>query len=378
MLDITHELYVYALYILLISAASTCVFVIFNLRSPTQKKRSIKLYQLYFILGLLGWLVLAIKDLSLVDFSLSLSATSYIITSYVLFLAIIPSARNLKIGGFVAVLHMLFLAASWLATDDINLVLTISVYILLAYSAIFLAATHSAIQTSNLGTGIIAFATLLVALAAPIQIQKIVFDSDVNLAYSIVLITSNVGFVLVGIGFLTSLLIDENKLLSLQALKDPLTGLLNRRGLDYECRAVVAASKRNQSDISVIALDIDYFKSINDRYGHDGGDKVLVELANIISSCPRDSDICCRLGGEEFVIVLPDTSAENSMMIAERIRRLIEDTEIVSGTENIKLTSSFGVASENSDIDIDRLLKAADKALYQAKSEGRNCVKQAV
>lgn len=124
-------------------------------------------------------------------------------------------------------------------------------------------------------------------------------------------------------------------------------------------------------------IDIDFFKKINDEFGHSGGDLALQGISDILSKYPRDSDVRCRLGDEEFIFVLPETELTDALNIAERIRQLIEETKIACGENNIKLTASFGIATGKTDINIDSLLKDAEKALYKAKTEGRNCVRQA-
>ena len=377
MLDITLELYAYALYILLTGAAGTCILVIYSLRGSDLPVNSIKLFQFYFVVGIFGWITLAIIDLTDQNISLSLAASSYIVASFILFIAVVECARNWTVTYLIAFANLMAIFFCWIVVNDEQLMMTISIYSLLTYPVIFFVSLKRAIKLGNIGNAIIAFAAFIVIAAAPLQILKLVFFSDVNSAYSFVMIASAVGFVLVGIGFLTSILINEHKLLTTMALRDPLTSLLNRRGLDYELRVVLAAAKRNQSCISVIVIDIDFFKNINDTYGHDGGDAVLQKIAKILLDSLRESDVCCRLGGEEFVLVLPDTHIKPAADIAERIRETIENASINWNEKVISLTSSFGVSSDCENIDIDRSIKDADKALYLAKAEGRNCVRQA-
>lgn len=155
--------------------------------------------------------------------------------------------------------------------------------------------------------------------------------------------------------------------LSDEALTDPLTGLLNRRGFNEQSSRI-----ENGKIQSVIAVDIDYFKTINDRYGHETGDRVLVEVANLLRLTCRESDIISRFGGEEFILLLPDTALPDAMVIAERIRQIIAETNFPEGSH---LTISAGVASlQECGDDQEQLLRDADLALYQAKLQGRNRV----
>ena len=158
------------------------------------------------------------------------------------------------------------------------------------------------------------------------------------------------------------------------ALYDSLTGLYNRRGMDLSLNHIVPAAHRAENCISAINMDIDFFKKINDAYGHDAGDYVLKKFAEALLNNVRPNDVCCRLGGEEFVIVLPEAKQDYAVMVAERIRQEIEALELMYEDTSITLTSSFGVATHYKNIDIDYLLKDADKALYAAKAGGRNQV----
>lgn len=151
------------------------------------------------------------------------------------------------------------------------------------------------------------------------------------------------------------------------AVKDPLTGVNNRLGFSNKIQ-----DYKQGIGASVIAIDVDFFKKINDSFGHGVGDEVLVSLAHVIKSCCRSEDIVCRFGGEEFVVFLPNTSVVTAEFVAERIRSVVESTVFPN---NLRVTVSAGVATQGDPFGgIDFLLKNADDALYQAKGEGRNKV----
>jgi two-component system cell cycle response regulator len=169
----------------------------------------------------------------------------------------------------------------------------------------------------------------------------------------------------------------HNMQLSLEmAITDQLTGLHNRR---YMARHLDTLMK-NASDakpISFLIMDIDYFKAVNDTYGHDVGDEVLRDFASRIGANVRGIDLACRYGGEEFVVVMPDTDAGFAYTVAERLRQSIELTPfpISRAPHKINVTASIGIASSNGNgDDSDKLLHRADQALYRAKREGRNRV----
>jgi diguanylate cyclase len=156
---------------------------------------------------------------------------------------------------------------------------------------------------------------------------------------------------------------------------DGLTGLFNRRYWEEQFNQEYKRSKRNDMPASVVMLDIDHFKKVNDTFGHPGGDQVIKALAKIIKKSIRETDLAGRYGGEEFSIILPDTVASNARMVAERIRRLSEAFILNYEGQEIKFTVSLGIAEFNSSFkDHMAWLDKADQALYKAKEGGRNKV----
>jgi len=138
-------------------------------------------------------------------------------------------------------------------------------------------------------------------------------------------------------------------------------------------RTEIERSERYGYDLSVIIADIDDFKQINDHFGHKMGDDVLKKVSMILKSSVRKVDYVGRFGGEEFLIVSPQTKLENAITLAERIRRIVEGIKIEG--LNKSLTLSFGVSSFKKNEDLDKLVNEADEALYRAKRAGKNCVK---
>ncbi|TPP10737.1 PleD family two-component system response regulator [Rhizobium glycinendophyticum] len=161
------------------------------------------------------------------------------------------------------------------------------------------------------------------------------------------------------------------------AVTDGLTGLHNRRYLDTQLRTLFARAKVRGKPLTICITDIDRFKLVNDAYGHDAGDEVLKEFSGRIRSTVRGADLACRYGGEEFVVVMPDTTAEVAASVAERLRLMIEARpfQLRSGETPLTLTASMGIATLVPGIDTpEQLLKQADRALYEAKNSGRNRV----
>lgn len=161
------------------------------------------------------------------------------------------------------------------------------------------------------------------------------------------------------------------------AVTDALTGLHNRRYMAGQLDPLVAHANRGGAPAAVLVLDIDHFKRINDTFGHDAGDEVLTEFAVRLATNVRAVDLPCRFGGEEFVVVMPDTRVADASAIADRIRAQVAGTafSVMGGRESLSVTISIGVAATTGDHDsTDALLKRADEALYEAKQSGRNRV----
>lgn len=159
------------------------------------------------------------------------------------------------------------------------------------------------------------------------------------------------------------------------SLTDPLTRLFNRRHFDAEFEREFKRAKRYNNPLSVAIIDIDFFKRINDTYGHLCGDFVLKEIAYIITDNFRQTDEIFRFGGEEFVVILTETSSETACVPLERLRKRIESKSFKYNGEDLHITVSIGVSSDTSSTCSDMLDKA-DKALYEAKNSGRNTVRQ--
>ncbi|MGA2493046.1 MAG: PleD family two-component system response regulator [Roseiarcus sp.] len=160
------------------------------------------------------------------------------------------------------------------------------------------------------------------------------------------------------------------------ALYDPLTGLNNRRFLENHLATMLDNARVRRTPLTLMILDIDHFKQVNDTYGHDCGDEVLKSFADRLRGIIRGGDLLCRLGGEEFVIVMPNVEVSAAARIAERARQAIgqEPFVIDAGGRAIPVTTSIGVAERGPDDDTSTLYRRADRALYRAKSEGRNRV----
>jgi diguanylate cyclase (GGDEF)-like protein len=177
-------------------------------------------------------------------------------------------------------------------------------------------------------------------------------------------------------GIIFGVLLAHIKLLSRRlqemAYTDSLTHVYNRLHLTHFLEAEIERVKRYKGTFSIILFDLDYFKKVNDEYGHLTGDRILQQLTKLVSRANRDADILARYGGEEFIILASATDLKGALKHAERLRRDIENYQF--GLSR-KITASFGVAEFNpEEDDINSLIRRADIALYNAKGQGRNCV----
>ena len=165
------------------------------------------------------------------------------------------------------------------------------------------------------------------------------------------------------------------KNLQQEANHDYLTHLLNRRSFNVLAQQSVAISKRYSSDLSIVSFDIDHFKSINEQYGQELGDKVIRNVADIIQDNCRDSDSVFRFDGEAFLILLPQTSVSEAIKLADKIRNKIASTPTFSDKLIVEMTASGGITQwQKQEINIESALNRADKALFQAKEQGRDRV----
>ena len=165
------------------------------------------------------------------------------------------------------------------------------------------------------------------------------------------------------------------QVLQVQSIKDPLTGLYNRRFMEETLKRELSKATRDAVDLSLIMLDLDNFKKLNDIHGHSAGDAVLRSTASLIMKSIRATDVACRFGGEELIIILPDCSIEDALLRAESIRDSLESMSPTDGVQTFSVTASFGVASTTRNgTDQTILIQAADAALYKAKRGGKNRV----
>ena len=198
-------------------------------------------------------------------------------------------------------------------------------------------------------------------------------DSQIKTAFLLNIIYSAlISIAILAVAYLT--VGRYQKRLEIMATKDSLTGINNRHIFEIVSKQTIKMAIRKNEDLSALILDIDHFKKINDSFGHLIGDKVLVNVANILIKHVRDSDLVCRWGGEEFIVLLPNSNSEKTFALAEKIRNAIMSESIQHNGQSINITVSIGVSDYEESESENSFLKRVDKALYKAKNNGRNRV----
>ena len=175
-------------------------------------------------------------------------------------------------------------------------------------------------------------------------------------------------------GSLTSLGKVDKLLAEQMAQSDPLTGLHNRRGFTEQAATIWSTAVRNRRPLSLIMLDLDHFKDINDRFGHDAGDLALEQTARLLERTCRSGDVLARWGGEEFLLLLPETGLAEARALAERLRLEVQELALAARDHTIVLSASFGVIERSTQDQLEQLINQTDRLLYRAKHAGRNQV----
>lgn len=358
---------------LIFSITCAQMLVVYVLSDSSNPPAGLGLFTVYFMAALLGWIALTLQQGESTPVGVDIPSVMAILNSYILFLAAGQRAHNRR--GRLA-LGVICLAAGlsvfFLPPRQMFVIQTAS-------AALFFAGTgllclRRGWQQSNIGDGIIAWAALTMFVGMPVAIYRLLVAGDYREAQAVAFGVHSVSYALVVVGFLASVLIEYQQHLSHLATQDPLTRLLNRRGLEDALYISFAHASRHGLSTSAIMVDIDHFKKINDSFGHEAGDQVLRQVADTLQRMSRASDVVARTGGEEFLLVLPDTGLDAARHLAERIREAIGERPLAVDHQKIPVTISLGVASVAGDVDLEALAQAADRAMYLAKRGGRNRV----
>ena len=194
-----------------------------------------------------------------------------------------------------------------------------------------------------------------------------------NSVLSILLLAAMSHFFIIERRFSLLAITNENRKLDVEASEDPLTGLTNRRSMERHLDNAMLEARSRGKVFSLVMGDIDFFKSINDTYGHDFGDEALKMVSDVLKSSIREGDVICRWGGEEFLLLIYGTEKE-AASVAERIRKTIEADKLIHNGKEIRFTITLGVSSYKPGFNMEKLIARADDRLYYGKRNGRNQV----
>jgi len=358
---------------LIMSLAVAQILGVYMLGESTHPPAGLEMYTVYFVAAFLGWIAFALQQAFGTTMTVDVAAIATIITSFVLFLAAGQRAGDSR-GKYLLGLVCLGASISGFFLQQDRMFIVQSAAIALFYLAIGLHCARRASRERNAGDAIISFAAALMFTGIAVANYSYATDQDITQAQFIVYGVQSSTYALVAIGFLASVLIEYQRHLIQLATEDPLTRLFNRRGLAEALNVSLAAASRWSLPTSAILVDIDHFTKVNESFGQGAGDQVLQQLAGILNRMARASDVIARIGGEEFLLVLPDTTLESGRTLAERIRVAVGEHPLLIEQQRIHITVSLGVACMEGVINVDELSQAAGRAMYLAKRGGRNRV----
>jgi diguanylate cyclase (GGDEF)-like protein len=363
----------YMLFGIIFAITSAQLMVVYVLAESSKPPAGLGLFTVYFMASLLGWIALTLQQGTGVHLALDVPSVATIINSFILFMAMGQRAairRGRLLLGLVCLAACL--CVFFLAPRQMFIVQAGSAA--LFFGATGLLAGWRAWQTRNIGDAIIAGAGAIVVTGMAAAILQLYGQPDFRTAQTLAFGVHSTAYSLVAIGFLASVLIEYQQHLSQLATEDPLTRLLNRRGLEEALQVTLAHASRQEHATSAIMVDIDHFKGVNDSFGQDTGDHVIRQVAEVLNRMSRASDVVARTGGEEFLLILPDTELNAARVLAERIREAIGARPLLVDSQRIPITVSLGVASKTGAVNLDELSVEADRAMYLAKHGGRNRV----
>jgi diguanylate cyclase (GGDEF)-like protein len=349
------------------------IIVVYALSDATNPVAGLGLFAVYFMAALLGWIAFALQQGSNVPMAVDVPSVASVLNSYILFLAAGQRAGVTR-GRWVlgAVCLVACLSVFFLRPHEMFAMQSGVAGVFIAIAGALCA--WRGWQRGNVGDWLIAAAGLLMVLGMGIALYQWLALGDYALAQSVGFGVYSATYVLVALGFLGSVLVEYQQNLSHLAMKDPLTQLLNRRGLENALHITLAQAARGQIPTAAIMVDVDHFREINTNFGNDAGDQVIRQVARYLQRLCRASDVVARTGGDEFLMILPQTDVDGARLLAERLRGEIAERPLVVNQQRIPVTVSLGVAAALGDIDLDRLSQEADRAMHLAKHGGRNRV----
>jgi diguanylate cyclase (GGDEF)-like protein len=365
--------WVYIHYGLLLAMTCAQLLVIYLLTDSTHPAAGLGSYTVYFVAVLLSWIAISVQQSTGVIVSVDVASVSTIVTGYILFWAVGQRA-NMVAGRAVFGLICLGASLSSFFLSQEEMILVEGGTIGLFCCAVAFISIWRSYRLRNVGDALIACAAVISIIGVAGANYLFALDGNLSKAQAIIYAVYSSAYALIIVGFLASILSEYQHHLIQLATEDPLTRLLNRRGLTDALAVSLASASRDELATSAIMVDIDHFKNVNDNFGHETGDQVVKQIADTLTRMARGSDVIARIGGEEFLLVLPNTQLNSARVLAERIRATIDENPMQVHRQNIHITVSLGVACAQGAVNLDELSEAADRAMYLAKRGGRNRV----
>lgn len=362
----------FPLYALIFTLTGAQVLVLYCLSASNTPVQGLGLFTVYFMSALMGWILFALQQSQAAgSMGLDVAAVVTLLTSYLLFLACGQRAGTQR-GRWV--LGALCLAACFSAfyfppaqMFMVQLAGTAGLW-----GAAGALSAWRGWRTRNAGDWLIAAAGLglCVALAA----VGLLSTAEPGQAPGRALVLYTTAYVLVVVGFLGSVLLEYQQHLSQLAIRDPATRLFNRRGLEEALHLSLAAAARHNASTSAVLVDIDDFGHLKESFGSDFGDQVVRQLGNLLQDHSRNSDVVARVGGETFLLILPNTEGDAARSLAERVRAAVADTFFRADRQRVAVSVSAGIATLEGATTVEELSVAAGRALQVARRGGQNRV----
>jgi diguanylate cyclase (GGDEF)-like protein len=349
--------------------------VVYALSNASNPAPGLGLYTVYFMAALLGLIAFALQHSASAPMRMDISSAASILCSYLLFTAAGQRAQIktgrivLGFAGLVACVSVFFLDPR----DIFGMQVTVAAFF---FASAGLLCGWRSWKKSNVGDGITAAALMIVVSMLALLYLWQTHD-DYFQAQTVAFGLYSAAYVLVAMGFLASVLIENQQKLSHVSTQDPLTRLLNRHGLEQTLHVTLAQAARQQLPTAAIMVSIDHFKEVNSNFGNKAGDQVLRQVAQTLQRISRASDIVARVGGEEYLLILPCTHLDGARMLAERIRLDIAECALIVNQQQIAITISLGVAGALGAVELNKLSGEAERAMQLAKRGGRNQVASA-
>lgn len=291
----------------------------------------------------------------------------YSISSIVLLIWLRRNKQNFKkVSEFLIIVSLIsFTSALIFMVED-------QFRIIWFYIAVFLAYTVIGNRAGVITTLVSILIVILCFMLLDLELSRVTLQGAlIGLVISSVLASVHVR----KIAEFETMLLNKNRELEVLATIDSLTGVMNKRMFNEMAAKYLEAADRTEKPLSFLYLDLDFFKKVNDQHGHQVGDIMLIKFTDVVGKCLRKSDLLGRIGGEEFAVVLFETTIEDAAAVAEKIRRRVQESSYQYENNMVEVTTSIGVSHFESGKDtLESIQKRADKALYQAKGLGRNRV----